>query len=251
MEHVSQNDPKVVLVEPSPSENSVDSNAEAEAKPKAKNFSKKQLTKRGIIHPGMQDMEVMNSFRNLRTSLLPKMGGDNSIILLSSILAGGGASFNAINLAVAFTFDLHRNALLIDCHFGKPSLAKKLGVEAEFGLYDYVTGRIDNIQKLVYPTAIPRLRLVPCGNIEGGGHIEYFTGEKMQEFLHEVKNRYANRVIILDTPPILDSADTSILAELCDHVVLVMPYQKVSPSKIERTIKVIDRDKVAGFILNN
>lgn len=212
-------------------------------------FTREEMQKLGIIHPAMRDQSVVNSFRNLRTSLLARMEKYNSCIIVSSIVSGGGASFVASNLAAAFTFDHQKTAMLIDCNFKKPALATKLRVQEEYGLKDYITGDVDDVADIVYPTGIPRLRVIPSGTTDSD-LIEFFTGEKMYSFLQEVKSRYANRIIIIDCPPILESADTKILAELSDHVLLVVPYRGVTENVVNRTLSSIERSKVVGMVLN-
>ena len=214
-------------------------------------LSKEEFLERRIIHPGMKDFEVLNAFRELRTSILPKIDKFNSVLQVSAINAGGGASFNAVNLAVSCTFDQHRNALLVDCNFDKPSLAKTLGIEPELGLFDFLTDRVSDIADIIHPTSIPRLNLVPSGNVDNGEHIEFFTGENMRMFLEDVRNRYEDRIIIIDAPPLLDSADAKILAEVVDYALLVVPYKGATSGSINKMIKAIGTEKIVGMVINN
>lgn len=248
MEKVDQNSPKFVIID---SSNERGKASEVMPEMTTLETTKEELTEKGIIHPSMNDSNVLNAFRHLRTTLLPKMESYNSTLLVSSIVKGGGASFTAANLAAAFTLDRQRTALLVDCNFHSPTLATTLGVDGEFGLYDYVTGRIDNVAQMIYPTIVPRLRLVPCGELGEDDNQEFFTGERMRSFLHEVKSRYPDRIIILDSPPVLDTADTTILSELVDYVFLVLPYQGAGASKLNKAIKTIGKEKIVGFVLNN
>jgi len=215
------------------------------------NFTKEEYRERGIIHPSMNNPEVLNAFRNLRNSMLSKAKAFNSIIQVTTVKQGGGASFNAINLATSCAFDQHRHALLIDCNFPRPSLATTLNIEPEYGLYDFLTGHTDNIESIIYPTGIPRLSLVPSGEVKSEDHVECFTGEKMRLFLENVKNRYSDRAIILDTPPVLESTDAKILSELVDYVVVVIPYKGASASKINKIVQAVGKEKIAGMVLNN
>ena len=222
----------------------------AERKPEHK-FSKEDFAQRRIIHPGMKNIEVLSAFRELRTTILPKMDGFNSVLQISSVKGGGGASFSAINLAVSCTFEQHKHALLVDCNFVRPSLAKTLNVKSTVGLYDFLTDRVASVDDIVYPTGIPRLSLVPSGEIKSEDYIEFFTGENMRIFLEHVKNRHDDRIIIIDAPPVLESADAKILAEVADYVLLVLPYKGAGTSKVNKIIKAVGKDKVIGVVLNN
>lgn len=213
-------------------------------------LTKQELDQLGIIHPGMDDQAMINAFRNLRTSLLARMEQYNSCLIVASIIDGGGASFVASNLAASFTFDHQKTAMLVDCNFKKPVLADKFNIDASYGLKDYITGNVNDIRDIVYPTGIPRLRLIPAGSQENA-LVEFFTGEKMYSFLKEVRSRYSNRIIVLDAPPVLESADTKILVDLADYILLVIPYKGVSASVINKTLSSIDQRKVVGMVLNN
>lgn len=212
-------------------------------------LSKEELQRSGIIHPSMEDVDVVSAFRNLRTSLLNKMEQYNSTLMVTSIVPDGGASFVATNLAAAFTFDHQKTAMLIDCNFQDSSLADKFDLDLKYGLKDFITGKVNDISQIVYSTGIQRLRLIPSGN-EESDLVEFFTGERMYSFLSEVRSRYSNRIIIIDSPPILDSADTKILAELADYILLVVPYKGVTTNLINRTLNSIDKTKIVGMILN-
>jgi Mrp family chromosome partitioning ATPase len=213
-------------------------------------LSKEELQHNGLIHPAMDDLDVVNAFRNLRTSLLTKMEQYNSTLMVTAITPDGGASFVATNLAAAFTFDHQKTAMLIDCNFKDSSLADKFNLEFKYGLKDFITGKVDDISQIVYSTGIQRLRLIPSGNQESDV-VEFFTGERMYSFLSEVRSRYSNRIIIIDAPPILESADTKILAELADYILLVVPYKGITTNVINRTLNTIDKSKIVGMILNN
>jgi protein-tyrosine kinase len=213
-------------------------------------LTKQELAEIGIIHPSMEDNAGVGAFRNLRTALLSKMGQYNSCLIVTSITSGGGSSFTAANLAASFTFDHQKTAMLVDCNFKNPSLAEKFKVNYTYGLKDYIAGAVDDVRDIVYPTGIPRLRLIPSGKGDDS-LVEFFTGEKMYSFLNEIRSRYSNRIIVLDSQPILESADTKILAELSDYVLLVVPYKGVTTALINKTLSSIDQRKVVGMVLNN
>ena len=219
----------------------------------ASGYNKKKLAKHKIIHPGMKNKEVLNSFRSLRMSLLSKMDKVNSIILVSSVITGGGASFTALNLATAFTLERGRRALVVDCNRRNPSLDKTLGVETSSGLCDYLSGKINDISELVYSTEIPRVNLVPCGGQNSEEDIvELFNSNRMNQFLSDVKERSDDRVVILDTPPVLDSADTKILAGLSDLIVVSFPYKGVTAARVTKTVEELGgKDSISGFVMVN
>ncbi|KZZ53142.1 hypothetical protein A3761_18035 [Oleiphilus sp. HI0123] len=97
---------------------------------------------------------------------------------------------------------------------------------------------------------MPRLRVVPIGdNSEGAA--EYFSSDKMQRFVDEIRSRYSDRYIFIDAPPVTESSEARILTEIADMVVLVVPHGRATAEQVEAAISVIGKDKLAGLVYNN
>lgn len=209
-----------------------------------------------IIHPGMRNRNVLNMFRELRTKLIFDGSKENFSILVTSVCTGGGASFVARNLAAAFALDQMKTALLVDCNLYNPSIRrtfgidKVFGIEAEFGLTDYLADDSIDIDEIIYASGIPRLRIITAGNYCESG-TEHFSSAKMKKFIDEVVRRYPDRYIILDAPSVSTSADTHILAELCDRSLLVVPYGKVVVGEVAAAAESLNKTQFAGVVFNN
>jgi Mrp family chromosome partitioning ATPase len=63
--------------------------------------------------------------------------------------------------------------------------------------------------------------------------------------------RYDDRYIFMDAAPITESADTRILVELCDFVLLVVPYGRVTKNRIQEAADAIGKDKLLGIVFND
>jgi exopolysaccharide/PEP-CTERM locus tyrosine autokinase len=202
-----------------------------------------------IIYPEMPDNAVMQAFRQIRTHIIQKTQGRNAIIMVTSVKGGGGSSFVALNLGVAFAFDAGKTALLVDCNFRRPSLNRLFPSGACQGLADYLEQPRMDVAQILYPVGIDRLRVIPAG---GKREIpaEYFTSAKMRRFLDDIKQRYRERYIVLDAPPMTESADTQILSELCDLVLLVAPYGRVTAPQLDACVQGIDPNKFIGVVFN-
>ncbi|BES71700.1 hypothetical protein RE428_27180 [Marinobacter nanhaiticus D15-8W] len=207
------------------------------------------LDERRIIYPESPDRDLVNRFRNLRTKLLEISGGNNFTLVVTGAAEGAGSSFAALNLAAAFAFDQAKTALIIDCNLREPSLHTMLDMAPESGLTDFLDESDYDIGRIIYPTGIPRLRLIPAGSRRESPS-EFFTSFRMKQFLQAVRRRYPDRFIILDTAPITETPDARILTELCDYSMLVVPHGKVTPAVIEQAAGAFNPDKFAGAIIN-
>ena len=213
-------------------------------------LSAAELEDQKIVFPGMANTAVLNTFREIRTKLVQKADKNNFVLMVTPVCHDGGGSFIALNMAAVFALDQTKTALLIDCNLYKPTANRLLGVEPDFGLTDYLVNPDLDVDDIIYASGIDRLRVIPVGShIEGGA--EYFTSERMHEFVQSVKKRYPDRFIIIDAPPVGLSAEGQILAELSDYLVLVVPYGKVTDQQIVSAVNSAGKEKVSGVIFNN
>ncbi|GAB5476827.1 MAG: hypothetical protein Marn2KO_02940 [Marinobacter nauticus] len=207
------------------------------------------LDERRIIYPESRNRALVNRFRDLRTKLLEVSGGNNFTLVVSGASSGAGSSFVALNLAAAFAFDQAKTALIIDCNLREPSLHSTLDVMPETGLTDFLDDPDYDISRILYPTGIPRLRLIPAGSRrETPG--EFFTSFRMKQFLQAIRRRYPDRFIVLDTAPISESPDARILTELCDYAMLVVPHGKITAATAEQAATAFNPDKFVGAVIN-
>lgn len=210
-----------------------------------------QLERRRLIHRDESVRRQSDAFRELRTRLLGLADGQNFVTLLVAVSPHSGSSFVARNLAAAFAFDEARTSLLIDCNLRYPGQHKALGVDAAAGgLTDFLQAPEHGIERMIYPTGIPRMRLIPAGKTcENGG--EHFSSIAMRATLEALRGRYPDRYIILDGPAIEGSPDARILSEMADFVVVVAGYGRDTPKAISQAAASFDPGKFAGVVFNH
>ena len=212
-------------------------------------FAEGDLAKRKIVHRGMHQREILNTFRDLRTQLLHKSGRNNFVTLVTSITEGGGASFVSTNLAATFALDPNRTAIVVECDIYRTNKDTLLIGPPGPGITDYLVDEQISVEDIIYATGVPRLRVIPVGEMHESG-AEAFNSERMERFLDHVKARHVDRYIFVDAPP-ASSAEVRILAQLCDFTLLVVPYGKVTRSEIDAAIDGLGAQRVTGVIFNN
>lgn len=204
-----------------------------------------------IIHPGMAQSSVLNAFRELRTNLYKlAQGKDNFVLLVTSIVPGGGSSFVSMNLGAAIALDESKTSILIDGNIYHPSLHRILPIDIDFGLVDYLENVTLELKDVIYSTGVRRMRLIPAGSRRQLG-TEFFTSSRMRRLVTELRERYRDRYVIIDAPSLGTCADARILAELCDYVLLVVPRARALEGQIAASIEAIGENKLAGVIFND
>lgn len=213
--------------------------------------SRRELTESRIIYQDMTGNGTVQAFREIRTKILQRTKGKNGVIMVTSVRSGAGSTFVSLNLGAAFAFDAGKTALLVDCNFRNPWLQKLLKEEeSALGLMDYLENKQVDIAAIIHSVGIERLRVIPAGG-QRDVPAEYFTSPRFKRMFENIRQRYPERFVILDAPPMTDSADTKILAEICDFVLLVVPYGRVTQAQIDESIKSIDSAKFLGVVFNN
>lgn len=203
-----------------------------------------------IISGGMQDERVLNSLRELRTSVLQRLDPEKRIIMVTAAAEGGGASFIARNLAAAIALDEGKTALLIDCNLKHPDISQLAEHKRNPGLRGFLKDTTINPEDIICRTGIARLRVIPAGD-EGEEVREFFTSLRLRQLLVELKRRYPERYIVVDAPSIASDADARILVDACDQVALVVPFGKATMAHVIQSARQIGKDKFLGLIYNN
>ncbi len=212
-------------------------------------FTDQELVNLKLVHAGDEGSEHLKVFRDLRTQLLKRSQSKNFICLVTSVASGGG-SYVAANLAATFSLDKSKTSLYLDCNLFSPYGEHLLPVPSHLGLTDYLDDPSINAAEIVYASGIPRLRVVPVGNNREGG-TEKINSTRMAEFFTEIKTRYPDRFTIVDGPCASDfDAEIRILADLCDFVLLVVPYGKVTELQLKSAIEKINPQQLAGVVYN-
>jgi protein-tyrosine kinase len=120
----------------------------------------------------------------------------------------------------------------------------------QVGLTDYLEDPSLNVWEIIHPIGIERLRVIPAGG-RRETPTEYFTSVRMRQMLDGVLDRYPERYVILDAPPMTEAADAHMLAQLSDFVLLVAPYGRVTVADVAAVVKEIPAEKVLGLVFND
>jgi Mrp family chromosome partitioning ATPase len=212
-------------------------------------LDKQDLAERQIIYPGMVDARAAMAFRDLRTKIL-QAARENCTIMVTSCAKGRDSGMIATNLAVSFSLDDSKTAVLVNCDLGAPFIDRLVPSADERGITDYLRSESVRLEQIIHPVGLPRLRVIPAGKTQD--HMaEYFTLAKMSQLLSELRARHADRYVVMNAPPIYDSADTRVLVELADYVVLVVPYGCVTESQVTNAAKMIGDKKLLGAVFSD
>jgi capsular exopolysaccharide synthesis family protein len=210
--------------------------------------SKQELEKRKIIYPAMLNGKVVDQFREIRTHIYQALRNKNTPVLVTAVSSDAGNTFVTKNIAAAIALDDAKTSLIVDCNLINPGFEDLIESDRQMGVTDYIEGRV-SLEEIIKPVGIKRMRLVAAG-AKKESVTDYLTSTRLKALFKELMERYSDRVILVDSPSINDSADAKILADLFSYVVLVVPYRKVTEGQIAKAIKAIGKDKIIGIVIN-
>lgn len=194
---------------------------------------------------------IAEEYRKLKSMVvkLTKQGGFRNTLMVTSSLAREGKSITAVNLAITLSQEFDHTVLLVDADFRKPSLHHYFNFTPDAGLADCIADDLDTGQALI-KTGIGKLSLLPAGK-SVTNPVELLSSQRMKEIVSELKHRYADRYIIVDSPPILPFAETHALSSMVDGVVFVVKEGLASIESIGNALELLSRSSVLGIVYND
>jgi protein-tyrosine kinase len=205
------------------------------------------MKKNKLVYSGMKNRAVLNAYRDLRIQLTDKQESENFTVMISSVDSSDNSVLTAMNLAISFSLDINSSALLVDCNPYGTDLQSLITSVFDIGITDYIQDQKTDLDKIIYPSGIERVSVIPAGN-NSSSAVEQFSSNLMQELLYELRNRYSDRFIVLNAPPVLSSSEARVLARYCDHNVLTVPYGKADINMIEDAVEALGAANVSGIV---
>ncbi len=212
------------------------------------NEFEKTLDKHLVIAHQTRSKEA-DAFRFLRTQILQKMEKENCRTLaISSPRYSDGKTTIATNLAVSIAQDLKQTALIVDLDLRNPSITDFFGLGAHPGLTEYISETASVKDCLVRPP-FERISLFPAGApIDQSS--ETLGSPEMKKLAEELKERYNDRLIIYDLPPLLQQDDPLVFLPHVDAFILVVREGKTTTDEIKRSLEILESANVLGIVLN-
>jgi protein-tyrosine kinase len=214
------------------------------------------LAQKGFVSTDATRQLINEEFRDIKRKLLANAFGplskslkNSNVIMVTSCRQGEGKTFTAINLALSIALEQDKTVLLVDADVLRPNVMRTLELKNEQGLMEYLLGEKDDISEVMCRTNLDKLRIITAGKSH---HLsaELLASERMFAAMAEFANRYTDRVVIFDTPPLLGINETAILANLAGQALIVTEEFKTKLVDVEKAVKHLRPEMAIGFIVN-
>jgi protein-tyrosine kinase len=215
-----------------------------------------RLHRMGVVAPDAEKSQIAEEFRIIKRPLIANAFGqgtarvkNGNLIMVTSSLPGEGKSFCAINLAISMAMEMDRTVLLVDADVAKPRVPEYLGIHADKGLLDVLQDKDLKLSDVLIRTDIAKLTVLPAGRTYKRA-TELLASAAMSRLIEDIGNRYPDRIILFDSPPLLATSEASVLATHMGQIVMVVEAERTSQDAIREALNHIQSCEVVGMLLN-
>lgn len=210
----------------------------------------------GFVTPDAPRSQIADEYRVVKRPLIMNAQGkgaapvtNGNLIMVTSSMPGEGKSFTAINLAMSIAMELDNTVLLVDADLARQSVLNVLGLPPTKGLMDVVAGDHLALSDVLLKTNVERLALLPAGTSHPRA-TELLASDAMIRMLEEMSNRYPDRIIVFDSPPLLVTTEARTLAAHMGQIVMVVEAEKTTHSTLKQALTTIEACPVKLLMLN-
>ena len=213
------------------------------------------LAATGVVTPNAPRSQTVDQYRVIKRPLITNAMGKGAayikhgnLIMVTSALAGEGKSFTSVNLAMSIAAERDSTVMLVDADVARPSVPRMLGLPAGPGLLDLLEGTAD-MASVLLKTNIDKLTILQSGTPHPRA-TELLASDAMRLLLEDMAQRYSDRIIIFDSPPLLLTTESRVLATQMGQVVMVVQADKTYQADVQRALATIDACPVRMLVLN-
>ncbi len=214
------------------------------------------LAATGIVSPNAPRSQIADEYRVLKRPLIANALGKGAapvdkgnLIMITSALSGEGKSFTAINLALSMATEMDNTVMLVDADVARPSVLRMLGLPPAKGFLDVLAAGSVDISEVLLRTNVGKLTLLPSGT-KNERATELLASEAMNRMVEDMASRYPDRIIIFDSPPLLLTTESRVLANHMGQIVVVVKAGGTSQDDVKHALSTIESCPVKMMVLN-
>lgn len=215
-----------------------------------------KLASLGFVTPEMPRTRIADEFRVLKRPLIANMSSKRAVpikhanlVMVTSSVPGEGKTFLAVNFAMSLAMELDRTVLLVDADVARPSLPGTLDFGMRKGVLDALENRTTDIGNYLLRTNVENLTILPSGTPNTHA-TELLASATMSQLLDDMSARYADRIIVFDSPPLLVTTEARVLATQMGQIVFVVHAENTLQNDVKRALAMIETCPVKLLVLN-
>jgi receptor protein-tyrosine kinase len=223
---------------------------------KTLHIDRQVLREAGLLAPDHDARRLAAQYRRIKRPLIRHAFGrratkveDGNLIMITSAVAGEGKTFTSINLAMSMANEQDHSVILVDADVAKPHVSEIFGLSEERGLLDLIEDRSLSISSLVVSTDIEGLYVLPAGR-PWPNATELLASQRMEQLTKALSTISREPIVLFDSPPLLQTSESSVLASLAGQIVIVVRAGYTSHDSLKLAVKAIGADRAVSLVLN-
>jgi len=210
----------------------------------------------GMVTAAGGRTRLLEDFRVIKRPLIQRAfaerkPGDKpgNLIMVTSSLPGEGKTYCAINLAMSIAMELDHTVLLVDADVARTSVLRALGLPAHRGLMDILLDDKLDMADVMLRTNVDTLSILPAGTSNPRA-TELLASSAMSSLVNEIANRYPDRVVIFDSPPLLLTSESRVLASHMGQIAMVVEAQTTTQHAVKEALHQLEGYPNVNLIYN-
>lgn len=210
----------------------------------------------GLVTAASGRTTLLEDFRIIKRPLLQRAFSERgptdkpgNLIMVTSSLPGEGKTFCAINLAMSIAMELDHTVLLIDADVARPSVLRTLGLPAQRGLMDMLLDDKLDLSDVMLRTNVDTFSILPAGTSTPHA-TELLASSAMAALVHEIAHRYPDRIVIFDSPPLLLTSESRVLASHMGQIAMVVESQTTTQHAVKEALRQLEGCSNVNLIYN-
>lgn len=168
-------------------------------------------------------------------------------VLVTSTIPQEGKSMVAANLACTLALRTQQKVLLLEGDVRRPTQSKIFGISNRPGICEWLNGG-KSLIKCMYRLEGPGIWILPAG-FTTGNTLELLQSGRVAPMMEQLMNWFD--WVVIDSPPILPLADTSVWTNMADGILLVTRQGITQKRQLQRGLEALGTQKLIGAILNS
>ncbi len=168
-------------------------------------------------------------------------------VLVTSTIAEEGKSLISANLAATLARRQQQKVLLLEGDLRRPVLAQQFGLGNLAGLSEWLMGDTSAVTN-IYRLEGLGFWLMPAGK-PPENPLELMQSGRLSALMDQLTPWFD--WIVIDSPPVLPLADTSVWSRLSDGVLLVAREGKTEKRELQRGLRTLEQAPLLGVVLNS
>lgn len=168
-------------------------------------------------------------------------------VLITSSIPQEGKSLVSANLACTLAAGSQQKVVLLEGDLRRPSLMKIFGLDQRPGICEWLQGG-RNLTSSIYRLDTAGIWIMPAGDAPGNP-LELMQSGKLPAMVEQLTAWFD--WVLVDSPPVMPLADTSIWSRLCDGILLVTRQGITEKRQLKRGLEAIESRKLIGALLNS